>query len=126
MLDTWTVVEWEAFECLGPQGMDASFWKPGSLEDDDCDVDTSREGARDVVKGSNMVKHGRATSMPAMDENVAARNAIAIKMAAHTKMANKRLILLFGALDEKAQVIKDVTRDQQNGADAKKHIESEE
>ncbi len=58
MLDTWTIVEWEAFEYLGSQGMDASFLKPGSLEDDDCDVDTSREGEMDVVKGNNKVKHG--------------------------------------------------------------------
>ncbi len=64
--------------------------------------------------------------MPAIDENVAARNAIAREIAANTNMANMRLIMLFGTTDEKAQVIKDVTSDLTNGADAKEHKENEE
>ena len=64
MVETWTTVEWEAFEYLGPQGMDASFLKPGSLEDDDSNVDTSREGATDVVKGKTRLSTGVHQQFP--------------------------------------------------------------
>jgi hypothetical protein len=36
----------QTFEYLGPRGMDVSFLRPGPLEDDDCEVDASRAGAR--------------------------------------------------------------------------------
>ncbi len=52
--------------------------------------------------------------MPLVDENAAARAAIAREMAAHTKMANMRLILVFGTLEEKALILKDVMADLSN------------
>ena len=53
-----------------------------------------------------------------MNENAAARAAIALEMAAHTKMSNRRLILQFGTAEEKAQVLKDVMMDLTRDANA--------
>ena len=107
MNDSWTTAEWETFEYLGPRGMDVSFLRAGSMEDDDCNVDSSRAGAREVVKANKKVKFETA-SVGHENENAAARAAIAGEMAAHTKMSNRRLILQFGSAEEKARVLKDV------------------
>jgi hypothetical protein len=45
MTDNWTTVGWVVFEYLGPRGMDLSFLKPGSMDDEEGGLDTSREGA---------------------------------------------------------------------------------
>jgi hypothetical protein len=90
--------------------MDVSFLRLGSLEDDDCDVDVSRKGAREVVKAN---KRGKCESVSAtpVNENATDRAAIAMKMKAHTKMANMRLVMQFGTAEEKAMVMKDVMMD---------------
>ncbi len=115
MVDTWTTVEWAAFEYLGPQGMDVSFLRTGSLEDDDGKLDTNRKSARNAVKDNK--KHNHVEAFLQTDENVTARAAIAWEMGAHIKMANKRLILLFGAPKDKAQVIRNVMADLTNAPD---------
>ena len=50
--------------------MDVSFLRPGSMEDDDGDVDVSRKGAREVVKAN---KRGKCESVSAalVNENAA-------------------------------------------------------
>jgi len=95
MVDSWTTIEWQAFEYLRPRGMDYSFLRPGSLEDDDCEVDASRAGAREVVKSKKRSKFENE-AFAHVNENAAARAAIVVEMAAHTKMSNKKLILQFG------------------------------
>ena len=80
------------------------------MEDDDGDVDVSRKGAREVVKANKKAKF-ESEEKNHVDENVAARNAIAVEMAAHTKMSNRKLILQFGTAEERARVIKDVLND---------------
>jgi hypothetical protein len=44
-------------------------------------------------------------------ENAKARAAIALEMDANTKMANRRLIMLFGTTEDRAQMLKDVKAD---------------
>jgi hypothetical protein len=90
--------------------MDVSFLRHGLLEDDDSEVDASRAGAREVVKSNKRGKYEH-TPVANVNENAAARAAIAVEMTAHTKMSNKRLILQFGTAEEKAQVLKDVMID---------------
>jgi len=123
MIDNWTSVEWAAFEYLGPQGMDVAFLKAGSLENDDGDVNTNRESARNVAKDNK--NHGYAQAIPPKDKNAIARAAIAKEMAAHTKMANMRLILQFGTPEDKEQVIKDVMADLTNAPDVEVEDEKE-
>ncbi len=83
------------------------------MEDEDCDVDVSRKGAREVVKTS---KKGKCESVSAalVNENAAAMAAIAVEMKAQTKMANKRLVLQFGTAEEKAMVMMDAMMDLTN------------
>ncbi len=95
MADTWTTAKWETFEYLGPRRMDHSFLRHGSKEDDECDVDASRAGAKEVVKANKRGKYENESTAP-MKENATARAAIVVEMAAHTKMSNMRLILQFG------------------------------
>jgi hypothetical protein len=123
MIDNWTTVEWAAFEYLGPQGMYVSCLKAGSLENNDGDVNTSRESARKVAKDNK--KHGYAHAITPMDENDTIRAAISKEMAAHTKMANKRLILQFRTPEDKAQVIKDAMADLTNAPDVEVEDENE-
>ena len=85
------------------------------MEDDDGKFDTSRESARHVVKDNK--KHNHPEAFPPTDETDTTRAAIAREMAAHTKMSNMRLILLFGAPEDKAQVIRDVMADLTNALD---------
>ena len=63
--------------------MDVSFLRLGSLEDDDCEVAASRAGAREVVKSNKRSKLENEAFAP-VNENAAARAAIAVEMAAHT------------------------------------------
>ena len=58
-------------------------------------------------------KRGEYESVSAapVNENAAARVAIAVEMAAPTKMSNRRLILQIGTAKEKAKLLKDVMMD---------------
>ncbi len=122
MIHTWTTIEWETFLYLGPRGIDFSFLRPGSLEDDDCAVDSSRAGAREVVKADKKAKF-ESKERVHVDENAAATATIAVKMAAHTKMSNKKLILHFGSAEEKARVLKEIMMDLTQDANAEIVIE---
>jgi hypothetical protein len=90
--------------------MEVSFLRAGSMEDDDCDLDSSRAGAREVVKSNKKGKYENASVVPA-NENVPARSSIVVEMEAHTKMSNIRLILQVGTAKEKARVLKDIVMD---------------
>ena len=94
------------------------------MEDDDCDLDSSHAGAREVVKSNKKGMYANASVVPP-NENVAAIAAIAVEMAAHTKMSNKRLILQFGTAEEKARVLKDITMDLNAENNAKIVIDGE-
>jgi hypothetical protein len=99
MADNWTSAEWVVFEYLGPRGMDMSFLRPGSMDDDEASTDNNREGAKSVVKNNKKAKIELSARVSTKDdENAKSRAAIALEMAAHTKMANRRLIMLFGTL----------------------------
>ena len=96
MADTWTTVEWVVFEYFRPRGMSMSFPKPGSMDDDEGGLDRSREGARSVAKMNKTAKIESSSRVPT-NEKAKARAAVAEEIAAHTKMANARLIVSFGA-----------------------------
>ncbi len=56
MADNWTYSEWLVFEYLGPRGMDMSFLRPGSMDDNEAGSDNNREGAKSVVKNNKKAK----------------------------------------------------------------------
>ena len=56
IIETWTTVEWDTFEYLGPRGMDVSFLRPGSLENDENEVDM--QAARVQGRSSNPTSGG--------------------------------------------------------------------
>ena len=94
------------------------------MEDDANEVDVSRAGAREVVKSNKREKYENA-AVANVNENAAARAAIAVEMAAHIKMSNRSLIMQFGTAEEKAQILKDVMMDLRRDANATIVIESD-
>ncbi len=62
-----------------------SFLRPGAMDEDDADVNTSREGARAVVKGNKKIRCEEEIKNTFCEKDKA-RADIAGKMARHTKM----------------------------------------
>ena len=76
------------------------------------------------MKSKKQGKCENASVVPA-NEHVAARAAIDVEMASHTKLSNKRLILQFGTAKEKARVLKNITMDLNAKNKAKIRIDGE-
>ena len=110
MADNWTTVEWVVFEYLGPRGMGMSFLKPSSMDGDEGCLDTSREGARLIAKMDKKAKIDSSLRAPT-NNNAKARAAIAEEMAAQTKMANRRIIMLFETPEDRAQMLIEIKKD---------------
>jgi len=90
--------------------MDMSFLKPGSMNYVEGGLDTHHEGARSVAKMNKKAKIESSSRAPT-NENAKARAAIVEEMVAHTKMANRRLIMLVGTPEDRAQMINEIKKD---------------
>ena len=94
MPENWTTIEYNAFENLGPRGLAMSFLRPRAMDEDDANVNTSREGARAVVKGNNKIKCEEERKTPFSEkDNARVAIDIAAQMARHTKLAQMKIVM---------------------------------
>ena len=105
----WSNVEWDVFEYLGPWGKDLASPKTGSLDDDDTDLDTSREIAKKGEKAMKKMKYGDKVEVTE-DAKSKSRSEIAAQLKSHTRMASMRLVMQYGIAEQKDMVLSEIMK----------------
>ncbi len=105
----WFAIEYDVFEYLGPRGKDLASLKTGSLDDDDADLDTSRESAKMGVKAAKKMKFDAKDPDPT-DAKLMAKRAIADQLESHTRMASMRLVIQYGSAEQKDIILKEILK----------------
>ena len=75
------------------------------MDDDDSEENTSREGARAVVKTNKKAKVGALSIAPTIEKSNARANIAEQMMATHTRMAKLKLIMQYGSAEQKTRIL---------------------
>ncbi len=105
----WTSLEYDVFEYLGPRGKDLASLKKGAMDDDDADLDTSRESAKKGVRAAKKMKFDTKES-DVIDAKTKTQNEIAAQLESHSKMASMRLVIQYGSAKQKEKFLAEIMK----------------
>ncbi len=92
----WPLLEYDVFKYLGPKGKDLASLRTGAMDDDDADLDISRESAKKGVRAAKKMKLDTKES-DVIDAKTKTHNEIAAQLESNTNMASMRLVIQHGS-----------------------------
>ena len=79
------------------------------MDDDDADLDTSRESAKKGVRAAKRMKCDTKES-DVIEAKTKTQNEIAAQLESHTKMASMRLVIQYGSAEQKEKVLAEIMK----------------
>ncbi len=79
------------------------------MDDDDADLDTSRESAKNGARAAKKMKFDTKES-DVIDAKTKTQNEITAQLESHTKMASMRLVIQYGSAEQKEKVLAEIMK----------------
>ena len=105
----WSSLEYDVFEYLGPRGKDLASLRTGAIDDDDADLDTSRESAKKGVRALKKQKFDQM-EFDVTGDKTKTKNDIAAQLESHTRMSSMRIVMQYGSADQKEKVLAEIMK----------------